>query len=91
MISLDGVNPAGNIWLPADPWTQSIGIFDMTEMRWTDGYNAIAEDYVTPDVVRAWYADKGPYPNWDSDDVKVLFFNKLTSEFPAYPPSCLQI
>lgn len=91
MISLGGVNPAGNIWLPADPWTQSIGVFDMTEMRWIDGYNASAEDYKTPEVVRAWYADQGQYPNWDSEDVKALFFNKLTSKSPACASSRLQI
>lgn len=91
MISLGGVNPTGNLWLPADPWTQSIGVFDMTEMRWADGYNATAEDYVTPDVVKAWYAGNGPYPNWDSDDVKALFFNKSTSKFPACPLSSVHV
>ncbi|KAK5045938.1 hypothetical protein LTR84_008724 [Exophiala bonariae] len=51
----------------------------MAEMRWTDRYNATAVGYAISNVVKAWYADIGPYPGGDSDDVKALSFNKLTT------------
>lgn len=80
MFSIGGINPTGNTWLPADPWTQSIGIFDMTEMQWTNGHNASAQNYVTPAVVKSWYQQNGMYPTWDSDGVQQLFVNKLSSK-----------
>jgi Kelch motif len=73
MLAIGGVNPAGNIWLPADPWTQGLNVFDLTEMKWKDKYNANAEDYITPAVVKSWYKEKGMYPKWDSTEVQKIF------------------
>jgi hypothetical protein len=41
-----------------DPWKQGLGVFDMTEMKWKEGFDARAEAYRSPDVVRQWYRDK---------------------------------
>lgn len=38
-----------------DPWPYSLGIFDLTDLEWKDEYNAEAEDYQTPEVIRDWY------------------------------------
>lgn len=73
MLVVGGVNPAGNIWLPADPWTQGLNVFDLTEMRWVGGYNVEAEDYITPAVVKSWYNENGMYPDWDSSEIQDIF------------------
>lgn len=73
MLAIGGVNPAGNIWLPADPWTQGLNVFDLTEMKWMERYDADAEDYVTPAVVKSWYDDNGMYPEWDSSEIQKIF------------------
>ena len=38
-----------------DPFVQGVGIFDLTEMTWSSGYDAHAAPYVTPQVVKDWY------------------------------------
>ena len=56
MISVGGIdkgNAAG--WSNPDPWTQGIGVFDMTAFAWRDDYDAHASDYVSPDPVQEWY------------------------------------
>jgi hypothetical protein len=40
-----------------DPFTQGIGIFDMTAAAWKNGYDADALPYQTPQIVKEWYAD----------------------------------
>lgn len=61
-------------WENPDPWTQGLGIFDMTAMEWSDGYDADAGAYDSPQVVKEWYADKSSgKPDWSSDTVKALF------------------
>ncbi|KAL2290544.1 hypothetical protein FJTKL_15608 [Diaporthe vaccinii] len=57
-----------------DPWTQGLGVFDMTALRWTDGYANDAEAYDTPEVVKQFYRDGGlDKVQWTSDEVKNLF------------------
>ena len=40
-----------------DPWRYGLGIFDMTALRWSDGYSADADEYESPEVVKKWYRD----------------------------------
>lgn len=40
-----------------EPWAKSLGIFDMTDLRWTDGYDADSPEYETPGIVQQWYID----------------------------------
>lgn len=59
MVSIGGKNPqdwAGRI--TRDPLPQGLGIFDLTEMKWTDGFDPTAAPYKTPDVVKNWYNNK---------------------------------
>ena len=76
MLSIGGHDPTdvyNNTWI-ADPFSQGLGIFDLTAMQWSDRYNAGAEAYETPAVVKAWYAANGPSTRtWDSPAVKKLF------------------
>lgn len=57
-----------------DPWTQGLGVFDMTALRWTDGYANDAGAYDTPEVVKQFYRDGGlDKVQWTSDEVRNLF------------------
>lgn len=42
----------------SDPWEQGLGIFDMTQLQWTNGYDAEAATYQTPQVVSKWFSQK---------------------------------
>ena len=57
----------------ADSWTQGIGVFDLTAMRWKNGYDAATEAYETPSVVKSWYSANGRYPvRWDDPAIEQL-------------------
>lgn len=57
-----------------DPWAQGLGVFDMTSLRWTDGYRSDAAAYDTPDVVKQFYRDGGlAKVQWTSNEVEGLF------------------
>lgn len=59
---------------------QGIGIFDLTEAQWKSSYNASASEYVTPDIVRAYYAANRRYPaQWASPVVENWFKNPGSS------------
>lgn len=45
-------------WRTKDHFPQGLGVFDMTELAWKDGYDADAEPYESPAEIRAWYEDK---------------------------------
>ncbi|KAH7133928.1 hypothetical protein EDB81DRAFT_805314 [Dactylonectria macrodidyma] len=55
-----------------DPWTQGIGIFDLSAVTWSDKYDADAPEYVSPDMVNDWYSAGGS-AKWDSHRVSTLF------------------
>lgn len=59
-------------WAEPDPWPYGLGVFDMTEMRWKDGYIAEEAAYESPEIVRQWYSE-GHNVTWTSEDVKLLF------------------
>lgn len=51
-----GVNNDG--WEQQDPWRHGLGVWDMSALQWSDGYNASAGDYETPEMIRTWYDEK---------------------------------
>ncbi len=59
-----------------DPWNQGLGVFDLSDMEWKEAYNASAASYVTPAVVRSWYAQHGRYPQFSSTTVQSWFTGK---------------
>ncbi|KAL8836073.1 MAG: hypothetical protein Q9176_006530 [Flavoplaca citrina] len=76
MLSIGGQDPTNeyNDTFTPDPFSQGLGIFDLTDLRWSERYNADAEPYETPAVVKAWYAANGPSTStWDSPGVQRLF------------------
>ena len=54
----DDPNDRNNGTLSKDPARQGLQIFDLTEMMWTQGYNAGAAAYKSPQVVKDWYSKK---------------------------------
>ncbi|ETS80298.1 hypothetical protein PFICI_07827 [Pestalotiopsis fici W106-1] len=77
----------GNSWLgfpnslvDPDPWAQGLGIFDLTDMSWSDSYDPDAAAYDSPDVVKTWYDQGGlDAVDWDSDELKTLFVGGTNS------------
>lgn len=73
MLVVGGIHPFGNLWLPKDPWAQGLNVFDLTEMKWKEKYDADAQSYVTPGVVKSWYKDNEMYPRWDNHGLEKIF------------------
>ncbi|ERF72729.1 hypothetical protein EPUS_04782 [Endocarpon pusillum Z07020] len=71
MVAVGGIIPQLEYYLePRDPWPQGLGIFDLTEMQWRDNYDANADAYETPRMVKDGIAKEGMYPKeWDSPEV----------------------
>ncbi|KAI1651440.1 uncharacterized protein F4817DRAFT_131302 [Daldinia loculata] len=68
--------------MTSDPWRQGLGVYDMTEMTWTNSYDVDAADYESPAVVRDWYAQGNMKTmTWDNDELKGLFVNGSSSTY----------
>ncbi|KAK3346131.1 hypothetical protein B0T25DRAFT_551145 [Lasiosphaeria hispida] len=70
-------------WRSVDPWPQGLGVFDLTAMNWSDGWDPNAVEYERPQVVRDWYS-QGKKAVWSSDGVRNLFEPSTPSASP--PP-----
>jgi hypothetical protein len=56
MLTVGGWDPtATNSSTPPDPFTYGLGIFDMTALQWTSGYNASAPSYRRAAVINEYY------------------------------------
>lgn len=75
MISIGGAPWAANDPLPwSDPWGNRMQIPDMTDLVWTDYYNASAAAYQTPDLVKEYYASNSRYPqSWVDPKLAEIF------------------
>lgn len=56
-----------------DPWTYSVGIFDMTELQWKDSFNHTAAAYARPEAVNSYYESNAVNPTWGSSALQVAF------------------
>ena len=63
MLVIGGRNPSvysdtfDQYWIPHDPWTRSMNVFDMSSLNWTGRHNAGAA-YQRPAMVDRYYANK---------------------------------
>ncbi|KAK8135305.1 hypothetical protein PG984_003245 [Apiospora sp. TS-2023a] len=77
--------------LDSDPWKQGLGIFDLTDMAWKNQYNAGADPYDTPGMVRDWYAQGGiDSVSWANNEIKAMFnpgTNKTVNPTSSDTPS----
>ncbi|KAJ3960156.1 hypothetical protein N0V92_003197 [Colletotrichum tropicale] len=75
MLSVGGLLPEtfiGKRFSTPDPWPLGLGIFDMTELRWTNRYDPNAGSYDSPKVVKDWYS-QGNVAKWVSPELEALF------------------
>ncbi|KAL9583210.1 MAG: hypothetical protein Q9212_002840 [Teloschistes hypoglaucus] len=76
MLSIGGRNPLddGQGILSPDPIKHGLQIFDLTEMKWSDRYDANAAPYTTPQIVKDWYRKNGTSSvRWDDTQVRDFF------------------
>ncbi|KAH6855347.1 hypothetical protein B0I37DRAFT_300406 [Chaetomium sp. MPI-CAGE-AT-0009] len=68
-------------WEEPDPAPQGLLLFDMTEMKWKDSYDATAAAYERPTVIQNWY-NNGSFDavEWSSDVVRNMFASKSTTD-----------
>ena len=72
MVSIGGI--VNNNSTFTDPWTNGLGIFDMTELTWGFNYDATAAPYVPSKAVTAYYNSSSRYPSsWANADLKTIF------------------
>ncbi|KAE9577418.1 hypothetical protein CGMCC3_g6564 [Colletotrichum fructicola] len=90
MLSIGGLSTLDYIqrWTQPDPWPYGLGVFDLTEMRWKDGYSADEAAYESPEIVKQWYEGGGQNNvSWANEDVKLLFLKPSQDELPSPGPS----
>lgn len=63
MIMIGGLDPkysrkslGDNDSDPLDPWSQGIGVFDMTALKFKDSYQANVGAYKTPDIIKKYHS-----------------------------------
>ncbi|KAF5684575.1 kelch repeat protein [Fusarium circinatum] len=79
MLSIGGNNWGKHEgWKDKDPWTQGIGILDLPSLTWSSEYDAEAEDYESPKVVKDWYQSDDEV-EWDNREVAKLFASMSTT------------
>ncbi|KAN0078795.1 hypothetical protein V8E54_005308 [Elaphomyces granulatus] len=72
--SIIGGTKEGGFGSRSDPWTNGLGIFDMTTLSWTNAYDATAPAYERPGLVSQFYANNSRYPTeWGDPELKSIF------------------
>ncbi|PNP73543.1 hypothetical protein FNYG_13137 [Fusarium nygamai] len=72
MLSIGGNNWGKNEgWKDKDPWTQGVGILYLPSLTWSSEYDAEAEGYESPKVVKGWY-QSGEEVEWGNREVAKL-------------------
>ncbi|KAF6825487.1 kelch repeat protein [Colletotrichum musicola] len=61
MITVGGIDILEGDSLSADVFPKGLGIFDLTELRWKDEYDAGAAEYDSPQVIKSWNLAKVRY------------------------------
>lgn len=54
MLSIGGT---GSAWSDQDPAPQGLQLFDMTELKWKDSYDANAAAYERAAAIKTWYTN----------------------------------
>ncbi|KAL8716468.1 MAG: hypothetical protein Q9225_006206 [Loekoesia sp. 1 TL-2023] len=83
MMSIGGLNPldANADKVSQDTAVHGLRIFDLTEMRWSDSYDANAAPYMTPQAVKDWYQQNGTSSvQWNDPMVREFFARSLPAE-----------
>jgi hypothetical protein len=83
MISIGGVTQ--NNYNATDPWVNTLGIFDMTELTWGFNYDSGAAAYSPSQNIVDYYANSSNrYPaSWSDPALKTIFETVTTSPTPT--------
>lgn len=92
MLSIGGLNPSAPTHSASinetDPFWEGVKVFDLTELQWTNHYNATAAPYLAPSAVAAHYAAGSRYPSaWSNNDLKSLFLKTPSNTSEQIQPS----
>jgi hypothetical protein len=67
-----------------DAFPQGLGIFDLTNMQWKDQYDADAEPYITPKIIKESISETGMYPKtWDDPLVESWIVGEKSTDIAA--------
>lgn len=81
-----------------DKAPQGLLVFDMTNMKWNDFYDASLPAYEAPGAIKQWYQQNSVEEiQWSSEEVKKLFVKQTDGSpggssgellFAAFVPMC---
>ncbi|KAJ1324497.1 Rab9 effector protein [Microdochium nivale] len=54
-----------------DPWSQGIGVFDMTELKWRSSYDPALVNYDSPQAVQEYYRNRSVSSDHQKDRVGI--------------------
>ncbi|KAK2603908.1 hypothetical protein QQS21_003943 [Conoideocrella luteorostrata] len=81
MLVNGGLASSEDAWNTKDPWKQGLGILDLTEWKWSNGYDAKAKDYQSPSAIKDWYKNGGMKDVvWSSSELKEMFASCFTDD-----------
>jgi hypothetical protein len=87
MLSIGGLDPSASSFEDAikdsDNFTQGIKVFDMTEMQWTNKWDANVPEYQTPAAIKNTAMD-GP-ASWNMPELEAIFNGTANSRAPGSP------
>lgn len=89
MIVIGGGEPTAALGAKPDPWTRGLGIFDITELSWSNSYNASAQPYEQPSIIKQFYSTNPAQPDvWNDLALAAVFAtNTTTTDAPNPSPS----
>uniref|UniRef100_A0A0B7JJA1 Kelch repeat protein n=1 Tax=Bionectria ochroleuca TaxID=29856 RepID=A0A0B7JJA1_BIOOC len=76
MISVGGIDRtnSSDAWTSQDPWYNTLGVFDLAELKWKDVYDPNLGDYSTPTEIWSYYTDQAlEQIKWDMAEVENIF------------------
>lgn len=85
MLVIGGSQPSNPLGIAAaDPWPNGLGVFDISQFAWVDGYTVDTAPYQQPAAVRDYYTSEYQAPVWDEPALEPVFgtceaFRFLTS------------
>lgn len=63
-----------------DTWPNGIGIFDMTDLSWSNSYNSNAMPYEQSNVVKRYYQSNPGTPTWNDPALAEVFATNTSSK-----------
>ncbi|VUC25996.1 unnamed protein product [Clonostachys rosea] len=85
MISVGGIDKtnSSDAWTSQDPWYNTLGVFDLAELKWKDVYDPNLGDYNTPSEIWSYYTDQAlEQIQWDMPEVTNMFMTSYYTKNP---------